>query len=105
MDKKNYHTAFSSEGEVVHSTVPVHPGEILKEEVEARKMKKKSFAQKLNIAPSNLSEIFAGKRNISADMALKIEQALDIEAEFWLRVQNRHDLIIVRNKHGENSAA
>lgn len=105
MDRKNNHTAFSPHGEVIHSTVPVHPGEILKEEVETRGIKKKIFAQKLNIAPSNLSEIFSGKRNISAEMALKIEQALGIEAEFWLRAQNRHDLTIVRNEHRENSAA
>lgn len=105
MVRNNNHTAYNTKGDIIHSKVPIHPGEILREEIETRGIKKKYFARELDIAPSNLSELFAGKRNINAEMALKIEQAIGISAEFWLRVQNRHDLTIVRNKHEENSAA
>ena len=43
-----------------------HPGEFLREEIEERNMLKKNAANALNILPHHLSEIFAGKRNISA---------------------------------------
>lgn len=99
---QNY-SAFNSEGEVIHSSVAVHPGEILKDEIEESGFKKSFIAEKLGILPNHLSEIFKGKRNITAELALKLEEALEIEAEFWLRMQARHDLTVVRNKHAEHA--
>jgi hypothetical protein len=40
------YTAYNINGEAVWSRVPVHPGEILKEEIEARGVKKNFVAQK-----------------------------------------------------------
>jgi len=41
----------------------------------------------LGIQPGNLSELFKGKRNITAVLALKLEELLGISAEFWLNLQ------------------
>jgi antitoxin HigA-1 len=100
------YTAYNIKGETVWSRVPVHPGEILKEEIEARGVKKNFVARKMGITPGNLSDLLAGRRNVTAEMALKIEGATGINAEFWLRAQNRHDLTVVRNRHeDENTSA
>ncbi|MDR3697743.1 hypothetical protein [Mucilaginibacter sp.] len=50
-----------------------HPGEFLQEEIEARNTLKKDVAKSLDILPHHLSEIFAGKRNISARLPVKSE--------------------------------
>jgi addiction module HigA family antidote len=45
-----------------------------------------------------LSEIFAGKRNISARLALKLEKLLNISANYWLGMQMEYDLYVARHK-------
>lgn len=75
-----------------------HPGETLKEEIETRGLVKKEFAKQLGILPHHLSEIFAGKRDISANMAIKLEKLLGISAEFWYGMQTGYDLFIAKQK-------
>ena len=65
-----------------------HPGEFLLEEIEARKMQKKDFANQIGIYPNNLSLIFAGKRDISASLAIKIGKALGTSGELWYNLQS-----------------
>jgi HTH-type transcriptional regulator/antitoxin HigA len=73
-----------------------HPGEFLLEEIEEREILKKDVAQALNILPNNLSLIFAGKRNISASLALKIGRYLGTSAEYWYNMQTAYDLQMAR---------
>lgn len=84
-------------GKPIFSKVAIHPGETLKDEIEARGLKKTDFAGALGILPNHLSELFKGKRNINAQLAIKLENVLGIEAEFWLRLQMRYELTVVRN--------
>lgn len=85
-------------GQPIYSKIAIHPGEVLKDEIEARGLIKKEFAIKIDLLPQHLSELFAGKRNITATLALKLEEVLDSDAAFWLHLQNEYDLTIVRNK-------
>ena len=75
-----------------------HPGVILKKVIEERKINKSLFANDIGIKASNLSEIFSGKRTISATTSLYIERALSIDAEYWLKLQMKYDLSIARDK-------
>lgn len=75
-----------------------HPGEFLREEVEDRKIPKKDVAKSLQILPHHLSEIFAGKRNISATLAVKLEKLLDISSHYWLGMQMEYDLFLAKQK-------
>ena len=75
-----------------------HPGEFLLEEIEERGLIKKDAAKELNILPHHLSEIFAGKRNISARLALKLEKLLNISANYWLGMQMEYDLYVARHE-------
>ncbi len=73
-----------------------HPGEFLQEEIEERAILKKDVAKALLILPHHLSEIFAGKRNISARFAVRLEKFLGISSHYWLGLQMEYDLFIAR---------
>jgi addiction module HigA family antidote len=75
-----------------------HPGEFLKEEIEERNLLKKDVAKALNILPHHLSEIFAGKRNISATLAVRLEKLLEISSHYWLGLQMEYDLFMAKRE-------
>ncbi len=79
-------------GVAISSDVSLHPGDVLEMEFGARGLKKIDVAAQLGIKPGHLSELLRHKRHVSAEMALKLEQLLGIDAEFWLRVQSGFDL-------------
>ncbi len=76
----------------------LHPGEVLQMEIEALKLKKTEFAAQLNIQASQLSELLHEKRHISAQMAIRLETLLGIDAEFWMRLQSAYDIAIERDR-------
>jgi len=82
----------------VNIDVLLHPGEVLANELESRKLTKGAFAIKCGMYPSQLSDILKGKRNITAYITLKLETELNISAEFWLSLQMDYDLQLERNK-------
>lgn len=85
-------------GSQINIHIELHPGEVLANELEARKLTKGAFAIKCGMYPSQLSDILKGKRNITAYIALKLEAELEVPAEFWLGLQMDYDLQIERNK-------
>ena len=64
-------------------STPIHPGEILKDELEARGLSQRKFAQTIGVSYSVFNEVVNGKRPITTEYALKIEAATGINAEFW----------------------
>ncbi len=44
------------------------------------------------IKPNVLSELIHKKRNMTAELAVKIEKVLGIEAEFWMRIQSKYEI-------------
>jgi len=68
-----------------------HPLDVVKEEIAARGITKKEFAARLGMAASNLSRMFREKQNITTSFAEKLEQALDIDASFWLGLQTSYN--------------
>ncbi len=89
------------DGNEVQSIEPIHPGAILSDELEAREIKQKDFAQLLDMRPSHLNELLHGKRNVSPTLAIKLEKLLEINASFWVRIQAEHDLDKARQKENE----
>lgn len=67
-----------------------HPGEILKDELEARKISQIEVAKKAKLTKSQVSQIVNCRRNITTEVAIKLEHALGIDAEFWLNMQSRY---------------
>jgi len=70
---------------------PTHPGEVLLDELKARGIRQKDFAAEIGMQPTMLNEVVKGKRSITADIALLLEEALDIPADFWLQLQRQYE--------------
>jgi addiction module HigA family antidote len=87
---------FDKNGNELRTPVSIHPGEFLLEEIEERGLKKADFAKSIGLLPGNLSELFKGKRHINARLAVRLEHALGISAEYWAGLQSTYDLNIAR---------
>ena len=87
---------FGKNGNELHPSTYFHPGGMLQEEVEERKLKKAELAALIGILPGHLSELFKGKRNINARIAVRLEKVLGISAEYWLGLQSAYDLAQAR---------
>jgi antitoxin HigA-1 len=79
----------------------VHPGAILKEELEARGLSANAFALKLRVPPQRIQDIVAGRRGISPETALRIAASLGTPARLWLDMQAAYDLHQAEAKFGE----
>jgi antitoxin HigA-1 len=72
---------------------PVHPGEILRDEVfPALGITKPALALALGISRQSLHDLFKGKRGITPEMALRLESVVGSTAESWLALQAERDL-------------
>ena len=78
-------------------STPIHPGEIIKDELEARGISQRKFASMINCSHSVLNEILNGKRPLTTDYALRIEAALDIKAYILASMQSEYNLQTARN--------
>jgi addiction module HigA family antidote len=75
---------------------PVHPGELLKEELECRHISQKSFAAQLGLQYTTLNEILNGKRPVTTDFALLVEAALGVEPTLLLRMQTSYNVQVAK---------
>ncbi len=74
-------------------TYPVHPGEILKDEIEYRGISQRKLAEQMGLAYSVLNEILNALRPITEKMALLFEAALGIDAEPLMRLQLKYNRV------------
>ena len=79
----------------------VHPGHLIAWEIEARKISQKKFAEIIGKSPAELSFLITGRRDVNADVAIRLEKALDISATIWLGLQNDYDLFLIEKKQAE----
>lgn len=75
---------------------PIHPGEMLRDELEARGMSQKKFAAVIGVSYSVLNEVINGKRPINTEYALKIEAATGIPAYIWINMQSAYNMQTAR---------
>ncbi len=71
---------------------PTHPGELVKDELEALKLPQARLAERIGVSPSLINEIIKGKRNINTEMALLLEAALGTPAELLLNLQSAYNM-------------
>lgn len=75
-----------------------HPGDVLKEELEARDITQKKFSEILSIPYTQLNEILNGKRPVTTDFALMVEAALGINPELLINMQTRYNMSVAMQK-------
>ncbi|HTV71528.1 MAG TPA: HigA family addiction module antitoxin [Rhizobiaceae bacterium] len=83
---------------------PVHPGRILKRELEARQLSANRLALALRLPSGRITDILNGKRGISPETALRLARYFGNDARFWLNLQTGYELAVVRNEIGERIA-
>ena len=76
--------------------IPVHPGELIKEEIESRGISQKKMSEIIGISYTMLNEILNGKRNITAETAILFEAALNVNAEMLVNMQSSYSLQIAK---------
>jgi len=86
--------------------IPTHPGEILVEEfLKPMGVTQVAFAKHLGVPTQRINEIARGKRGITPETAWLFGQALATSPEFWLNLQNLHDLAATRPTRGVSPLA
>ena len=74
------------------SSLLIHPGEMIKEEIEARGITQKEVAEKMGVSYTVFNEILNGKRPVTTEYALLLEAVLGIDAGIWLRLQADYNM-------------
>ena len=80
---------------------PIHPGEILADELAELNKSAAELARELHVPANRISQLIAWKRAMTADTALRLEKWLGVSAAFWMNLQKRYELDIARAKTGD----
>ena len=80
---------------------PIHPGEILGDELEETGLTAKKLAEVIEVPPNRLYQVLAGKRSITADTALRLGQYFGMSADFWMNLQPAYELDLARQQSGK----
>lgn len=81
---------------------PIHPGEILREEILSDLgISAKQMAEALGVPANRVTEILRGRRAITADTALRLAQWLGTTPAVWMNLQQSYDLAVAELEHGE----
>ena len=90
MAKKNF-----SEEKIANnmtSSMLIHPGEMIKDEIVARGLTQKDLAQQMGVSYTVFNEILNGKRPVTTEYALLLEAALGTDANIWLGLQAEYNM-------------
>ena len=80
---------------------PIHPGEILGDELEEIHISAKKLADVIEVPPNRLYQILAGKRSLTADTALRLARYFGMSADFWMDLQSAYELDLARQQVGK----
>ena len=83
-------------GNLGYGAFPTHPGEVLKDEIEARGITQRQLAESVGLTYSVVNEILNGRRSLTAKTALMFEAALDIPADALMYLQMKYNMQTTR---------
>ena len=82
--------------------MPIHPGEILQEEMLVPLgMSLSELARGLQVPVNRLSQIVRGLRAVTPDTAIRLSRYFGFSPDYWLQLQMRYDFELVRRRDGE----
>jgi antitoxin HigA-1 len=82
----------------------VHPGRLLKREIQERKLSANRLALDLGVPSGRITDILNGRRSITADTAVRLGRYFGNSALFWINLQSQYDIAVVEGKHGDEIA-
>jgi antitoxin HigA-1 len=84
---------------------PVHPGEILREDVlKELHLSANALAKALGVPANRVTGIINEARGVSADTALRLSRYLGTTPQFWLNLQTSYDLRKAERDSGQDIA-
>jgi addiction module HigA family antidote len=85
--------------------IPVHPGEVLAEDLTALGISAAALARQLHVPTNRITEILNGQRAVTGDTALRLAHFFGTSAAFWLNLQSLYELRIAEQKAGKSIKA
>ena len=79
---------------------PVHPGEILGEELVERGLSASALATALGVPTNRVTAILNGQRGVTADTALRLARYLGTTPQLWLSLQTTFELRVAELRSG-----
>ncbi len=80
---------------------PIHPGETLREDLDALGMSAAALAQRIEVPVNRIKEILNGRRSITGDTALRLGRFFGTSGEFWLNLRKLYELRLAERKNGQ----
>ena len=71
---------------------PIHPGEILADELEEIGISAAELSRQIDVPPNRISQILRGMRDVTADTALRLGQFFGTGPELWMNLQKAYEL-------------
>ena len=71
---------------------PVHPGEVLRDELDALGLSANALAKALSVPVNRITLILNGQRGVSADTALRLARYFGTTPQLWLNLQKNWEL-------------
>ena len=81
---------------------PVHPGEVLKDELEELELTQIALAKHIGVDLITISEICQCRQGISTEMAVRLSKSLGGSPQFWLNLQKNWELSLLNYAEFEN---
>ena len=82
----------------------IHPGRLLRRELDARKLSANRLALDLGVPSGRITDILNERRSISADTAVRLGRYFSNSAQFWLDLQGQYDIATVEQERGAEIA-
>ncbi len=79
---------------------PIHPGELLRDELEEIGTSLNELARALRVPMNRISSIVNGRRSITADTAMRLARYFGTSPQYWLNLQSAYDLEVAAVKIG-----
>lgn len=80
---------------------PVHPGEILANDLDELQISQSQLARALGVPRSRINQIVLGRRSIEADTALRLARFFGTSDRYWLNLQARYDVEVAKDALGD----
>ncbi len=84
---------------------PVHPGEVLREELDTLGLSANALARALGVPVNRITLILNGQRGITADTALRLARYFGTTPQLWLNLQQTWELRRAELETGDQIAA
>jgi len=82
------------------SRVRTHPGEVLAEEyMKPFELSANGLGQAVGVPGNRISDIVGGRRDVSADTAVRLGRLFDVDPRFWLNLQAAYDRSLSETKN------